>query len=102
MNINNFDIHKMRDNATKAEQILKMVANQNRLMILCHLIHNEMSVSDLNKRVDLSQSALSQHLAKMRREGILSTRKEGQQVIYQIASNEVSTIMDTLYSIYCD
>ena len=91
----------MQANAQKAEALLKLLANAKRLMILCHLVRGEKSVGDLAKLVDLSDSALSQHLAKLRREGVLEARKDGQQVFYHIAMMEVEALLSTLYLIYC-
>ncbi|MBN8530829.1 MAG: winged helix-turn-helix transcriptional regulator [Alphaproteobacteria bacterium] len=80
--------------------MLKLLSNPRRLMILCHLVKSPLCVGDLNKLVDLSQSALSQHLAKMREQGLVSTEKKGQMVYYRIANPEVEAILSTLYLIY--
>lgn len=95
----NFD--QMRDNAKKAESMLKMLANSNRLLILCNLVQNEKTVNELVEIVGLSQSAISQHLAKLRNEQIVECEKRGQLVYYRISSPEVSAILSTLYLIYC-
>lgn len=94
-------IDAMRRNANKAEAMLKQLANVNRLMILCHLVKRELTVSDIMQYVDLSQSALSQHLAKMKAQGIVESEKRGKMVFYRIASHEVEAILSTLYLIYC-
>lgn len=94
-------IAQMRENATKVESLLKMLANQNRLLILCSLLQEPKSVSQLNDAIALSQSALSQHLAKLRHLGLVSTEKIGQQVFYKIDSDEVLAVMKTLYEVYC-
>ncbi len=91
----------MMRNASKAEAMLKMLANAKRLMILCYLVRSEKTVSELADIVGLSQSALSQHLAKMRENELVVSDKRGQQVYYRIASPEVSAILSTLYLIYC-
>jgi DNA-binding transcriptional ArsR family regulator len=78
-----------------------MLANKNRLMILCHLSKGEMRVTDLSEIVGLSQSALSQHLAKLKQEGILMDKKKGQEVYYEIKNHEVEAILATLYLLYC-
>lgn len=95
------DLEQMRQNAAKAEQQLKMLANSNRLLILCSLLKGEKSVGELNQQIALSQSALSQHLAKLRFLGVVEARKDGQQVFYRIISKEVESILQTLYIIYC-
>lgn len=94
-------IAQMNKNSAKAESMLKILASAKRLMILCHLVKEKKSVSELLELVDLSQSALSQHLAKMRKEGILKCQKEGQIVYYSICNFEVEAILNTLYLIYC-
>ena len=94
-------VDQMRESAVKAESLLKMLANQHRLLILCSLLQGPKSVSQLNDAIALSQSALSQHLAKLRYLGLVSTEKVGQQVFYTIVSDEVLAVMKTLYEIYC-
>lgn len=95
------DLQTLKHNSQKAEKLLKLLANSNRLLILCTLLHAEKTVSELLETIDLSQSALSQHLAKMRQEEILATQKLGNKVIYRIAASEVEAILLTLYQIYC-
>jgi DNA-binding transcriptional ArsR family regulator len=88
--------------AGQAAQLLKLLANENRLLILCRLaLARELSVNDLAEAVGLSQSALSQHLAKMRDEGLLATRREAQAVFYRIADPKASQLLALLKSIYC-
>lgn len=85
-----------------AAAMLKALANENRLMILCKLLeHGEMGVTALSEELGLSQSALSQHLAKMRAEGMLATRRMGQSIFYSVADSNVTRILATLKSIYC-
>jgi DNA-binding transcriptional ArsR family regulator len=95
------NIETMKRNASKAASLLKLLANAKRLMILCHLVKGEKSVGELAELVDLSSSALSQHLAKMRQLNILDARKQGQTVFYKICNFEVEAILMTLYLIYC-
>ncbi len=97
----NSSIENMEKNSKKAEAMLKILANSKRLMILCHLVKNERTVSDLSILVGLSQSALSQHLAKMRALNLVETKKIGQEVFYRIENIEVEAILMTLYLIYC-
>jgi len=94
-------IEKMAKNSKKAEAMLKVLANSKRLMILCYLLKTEKTVGDLSTLVGLSQSALSQHLAKMRALNLVETKKVGQEVFYRIESIEVEAILSTLYLIYC-
>lgn len=90
---------------TKAGQVaetLKAIGNGRRLMLLCKLVeHREMTVTDLAHEVGLSQSACSQHLAKMRDEGLIAFRRESQTLWYRIADPRVETLLATLYTLYC-
>jgi DNA-binding transcriptional ArsR family regulator len=92
----------LAQNSEKAERLLKLLANRYRLSILCALSEGEMSVGELELISDLSQSALSQHLAKLRDDKLVSTDKRGQMVYYRIASVEVNAILSVLYLIYCN
>lgn len=98
----NEQLKEMEANATKAEKLLKMLANSRRLLILCNLVKEEKTVTELQEIIQISQSALSQHLAKMRQEDILATKKVGKLIYYRIKAPEVGAILSTLYSIYCD
>ncbi len=94
-------INNMAEHANSASKLLKSLANEKRLMILCSLAEGELSVGALNKRIDLSQSALSQHLAKLREEGMVSTRRESQTIFYSLASIETRRIIELLHEMYC-
>jgi DNA-binding transcriptional ArsR family regulator len=88
--------------AAEAAQLLKLLANESRLLILCRLVaEREMSVGELAAAVGLSQSALSQHLAKMREEGLVATRREAQTVHYRIADPNARRVLALLKNIYC-
>ncbi len=88
--------------AAQAASLLKLLANENRLLILCRLVKTrEASVNELVDAVGLSQSALSQHLAKMRKEGLLATRREAQTVYYRIANPDAARLLSLLKNIYC-
>lgn len=88
--------------AAEAAGMLKLLANENRLLILCQLAHSlELPVNDLVEAVGLSQSAMSQHLAKMREEGLLATRREAQTVFYRIADPNAARLLALLKDIYC-
>ena len=88
--------------AREASELLAAMANEKRLMILCHLLDGEISVNELADLVGMNQSALSQQLAKLRALKLVETRREAQQVHYRLASEEVSRVLQTLYGIYCD
>ena len=90
------------ERAAEAAGLLKALANEKRLMILCKLLERgEMSVMSLCDSVGLSQSALSQHLAKMRAEKIIDFRRDGQTIYYHASSPDVNRVLKTLKSIYC-
>src|ERR1022692_3046934 len=84
-------------NAAKAEAMLKQLAHAGRLMILCSLTEGEKTVGQLTELVDLSQSAVSQHLAKLRDAKLVEAEKRGQMVYYRIRSEEAQSILSTLY-----
>jgi DNA-binding transcriptional ArsR family regulator len=95
------DAEAMRRNAGAAARLLKTLANDQRLRVLCLLIGGELSVSQINARIDLSQSALSQHLAKLREEGLVATRRDAQTIYYSLVPGPVEDIIRTLHGIYC-
>ncbi len=92
---------EMTEHAGEVAEVLKSIANANRLMILCSLVEGEKQVSVINEQVPLSQSALSQHLARLRREKTVTTRKEGQTVFYRIADPRIVELMSHIYQLYC-
>ena len=95
------DPEAMRTHAGEAAQLLRALANDKRLMLLCLLVEGERSVSELNAKVELSQSALSQHLAVLRTDGLVSTRREAQTIYYALADGPAQRIIETLHGIYC-
>ncbi|MBS0215940.1 MAG: winged helix-turn-helix transcriptional regulator [Proteobacteria bacterium] len=95
------DPEAMRAHAGEAAQLLRALANEKRLMLLCLLVEGERSVGELNARVDLSQSALSQHLAVLREDGLAVTRREAQTIYYSLADGPAQAIIATLHGIYC-
>lgn len=99
--LSDLSLDVIKNNVIKAEHTLKLLANAKRLLILCHLLDGERVVGELQDYTGLSQSALSQHLAKMRQEGLLATRKQGTHVYYRINQPEIEAILSTLYLIYC-
>ena len=86
--------------AEEAAELLNALANKKRLMIVCYLLETEMSVNALADAVGLSQSALSQHLAKLRALGLVATRREAQTIYYRAASQSVGAVIETLHNIY--
>ncbi|MEI5640256.1 MULTISPECIES: ArsR/SmtB family transcription factor [unclassified Pseudoalteromonas] len=95
------DLSQMAENAEQAEALLKLMANKNRLMILCSLQKQELSVSELNQAVPLAQSALSQHLASMRKADIVTTRREGATIYYRVSDPKVALLLESLYQLFC-
>lgn len=91
----------LRLHADKATKQLKALANVNRLMILCMLAEGELSVGELNEMIDLSQSALSQHLAKLRSDNLVNTRRESQTIYYSLVDGVAKNIINTLHDYYC-
>ena len=91
----------MLKQSTEAAGFLKALSNQNRLMILCHLIEEELSVTALNEKLPLSQSALSQHLAVLRKDDLVSTRRESQTIYYSIGDARVKEVIQTLHRLFC-
>ncbi len=95
------DISALKDNAARACELLKVMASESRLMILCNILEGEKSVQELQAQVGLSQSALSQQLAILRRQNLVRTRREAQSVYYSLASEEAEILIGVLYDIYC-
>ncbi len=92
----------LQEGATKAAAMLRAVGNEHRLLVLCLLIERgEMSVGALHEHMTLSQSALSQHLAKMREEGLVAYRRESQTLYYRIENPDVAQLIATLKTIFC-
>jgi ArsR family transcriptional regulator len=87
--------------ASKAAQLLKTLANERRLQLLCQLGDRELSVGALQEHLGLSQSALSQHLAILREEGVVATRRQGQTIFYRVADPGAVQVIATLAAIFC-
>ena len=95
------NMRSLASKADAAESFLKALANKYRLMILCELHKGEQNVGALQKAVGLSQSALSQHLARLREDKLVTTRRSAQTIYYSLASLHVSKIIALLYEFYC-
>ena len=96
------DLQQMEKNSAQAVVLLKAMANERRLQILCILHNQELSVGELCSKLELSQSALSQHLAWLRRDGLVETRKQAQTVYYTLSSKEVKAMIELLHVMYCE
>ena len=92
---------EMQAAACEASALLKAMANERRLLILCHLAQSECSVGELCTLVGVSQSALSQHLAKLRHDGLVTTRRDAQTIYYTLNGAAVRRVLDTLHDLYC-
>lgn len=96
-----FDLKAFEESAAAAAKLLRSLANERRLMILCQLGDEELSVGALQARLGLSQSALSQHLALLREEGVLAARRDGRTIFYRIADPAALRVIATLAEIFC-
>ena len=95
------DISKLESNIRRATALLKALSNDHRLLIMCQLTGGEKSVGQLEKQVGLSQSALSQHLARLRRDNLVRTRRSAQTIFYSLQGIEARMVIDTIYDLYC-
>jgi DNA-binding transcriptional ArsR family regulator len=95
------DVAAVQEHACEAAALLKAIANDQRLLILCSLLQGPLSVGELNDRIDLSQSALSQHLAVLRASEIVTTRRDAQTIYYALAPGPALKIMEVLYEAFC-
>ena len=96
------DLATFEEKAGEVSNLLKAMGNVRRLMVMCKLVeHGEMTVGDLAREVGLSQSALSQHLARMREEGLVAFRRESQTIWYRIADPRTEQLLASLYIIFC-
>jgi DNA-binding transcriptional ArsR family regulator len=91
----------LEEKAEEVAELLATMANAKRLLVLCHLVEGERSVGELAAIAGLSQPALSQHLGKMRLQGLVETRRDAQTIFYRLASDEVRAVLKTLYGLYC-
>ncbi len=92
---------EVREHATEAAAFLKALANDQRLLVLCALLEGPLSVGDINERVPLSQSALSQHLSVLRDAGLVTTTRQSQSIYYTLAPGPALQIMEVLYATFC-
>ncbi len=95
------DLEHMAQSAARASSLMKTLGHKDRLMILCHLANGEKSVGQIADLLEISQSPLSQHLSRMRKEGLVDTRREAQTIYYSLKSGEASRIVEVLYELFC-
>jgi DNA-binding transcriptional ArsR family regulator len=94
-------IERMQAAADRASELLKVMANRHRLLILCQLIEQEQSVGELAEFLGIRDSSVSQHLSILRKDGLVSARRDGQTIWYSIASIEARALLSTLYDVFC-
>jgi len=95
------DLDRMVDNAKRASNFLKALAHESRLLILCILAEGETSVSELEQQLELRQPTVSQQLARLRADGLVSTRRDGKTVYYSLASEEARVVIGAIYDVFC-
>lgn len=95
------NLETMQQNAAIAAELLKNLAHPGRLLVLCALVTREHTAGELESLVGLSQSALSQHLARLRLQGIVNTRRDGQRIYYSLSDDNARHIVKTLHQLYC-
>nr|WP_270933930.1 metalloregulator ArsR/SmtB family transcription factor [Roseomonas sp. MO-31] len=96
------ELHELQQKASEAARLLRLLGNENRLLLLCHLaVEGEVGVGALAEALGLSQSALSQHLALLRDDGLVATRRDAQAIFYRIADPKVARVLDLLRELYC-
>ena len=99
--LSRFDLAVFEASAGRAAALLRLLSNEKRLMVLCQLADGEMSVGEIQSRVSLSQSALSQHLALLRDDGVVATRRESQTIFYRLADPAAMRVIETLAELFC-
>jgi DNA-binding transcriptional ArsR family regulator len=95
------DVERMASNAKRATEFLKALAHESRLMMLCILAEGEKSVSELEDHLGLRQPTVSQQLARLRADGLVTTRRDGKTIYYSVASDEARTIIGAIYDVFC-
>ena len=95
------NLTQMRETAPKVSDLMKVLSNEHRLMILCQLAEGEKSVGELAGLLDLRQAALSQQLALLRKDGLVATRREAQTIYYSLVREDIQRLMGFLYETYC-
>lgn len=100
-NISDAEMDRMVDNATKASNFLKAVSHEGRLMILCHLVTGEKSVTELEDLLSARQAAVSQQLSRLRLEGLVIPRREGKAIYYRLADDRPKRMLELVYELFC-
>lgn len=100
-NLDDAELAKMMDNASRATDFLKALAHEGRLMILCHLTTGERSVTELEGLLSQRQAAVSQQLARLRLEGLVDSRREGKAIYYRLADGRVRNMIEIIHEMFC-
>jgi DNA-binding transcriptional ArsR family regulator len=95
------DLEKMQSSAADVSDLLKLLGHPDRLMVLCQLKFGEQSVGELSRNLGVKQSPLSQHLARMRHEGVVTSRRDAQTMYYSITDPKIAQVISVLYDLYC-
>lgn len=95
------EMDRMLANATTAATFLKAISHEGRLLILCHLVSGEKSVTELEKLLSARQAAVSQQLARLRLEGLVTTRREGKVIYYSLADERPRRVLEVVYELFC-
>lgn len=95
------DLKKMQSSASEVSDLLKLLGHPDRLMVLCQLKFGEQSVGELSRNLGVKQSPLSQHLARMRHEGVVASRRDAQTMYYSITDKKIAQVIGVLYDLYC-
>ncbi|SMY08908.1 Biofilm growth-associated repressor [Flavimaricola marinus] len=99
--ISSHELDELMENATKATNYLKAISHEGRLMILCHLTSGEKSVTDLEELLAARQAAVSQQLARLRHEGLVTPRREGKAIYYSLADERARRMIELVYDLFC-
>ncbi len=96
------DLDQMVENATRASNFLKAISHEGRLLILCHLVSGEKSVTELEDLLSARQAAVSQQLSRLRLEGLVVPRREGKAIFYRLADNRQRRMLEVVYELFCE
>lgn len=96
------EMNRMMANATRASNFLKAISHEGRLMILCHLVSGEKSVTELESLLSARQAAVSQQLSRLRLEGLVTPRREGKAIFYRLADDRPRKMLETVYDLFCN
>lgn len=99
--LNEDDVLELIANAEKAADYLKVLSNEGRLLILCHLVEGERSVTELERLLAVRQPTVSQMLARLRLEGLVETRRDGKAIFYRLTDDRARRLLEVIYDMFC-